>query len=330
VIERGRVALVTGASGFIGSHVVERLIARGWRVRCLVRKSSLVKWIPTDDVTLIDGDVAFPGEDLERAVKGVSVVFHLAGVTSATSDLAYSAVNVEGTRNVLNAMHAASPRALMVFCSSQAAGGPADGVRPINETDVSSPVSAYGRSKLTAERVVEESGLDHAIIRPPAVYGPRDTDILAAFRLAAYGLALRVAAVGQRLSLVHVEDLARGFVQAAEREGRGTYYMTDGMGHTWEAVSEHIARAVGKKPYVLSVPTGVADVISKAERLRATVFGGKPLLTPDRITELMQSDWTCDDTYARLDLDYESTISLPDGIKSTAEWYREQKWLPSR
>ncbi len=162
--ERGRVALVTGASGFIGSHVVERLIARGWRVRCLVRKSSVLKWIPTDDVTLINGDITVIGEDLERAVKGVSVVFHLGGVTSATSDLAYSAVNVEGTRNVINAMHAVTPGALLIFCSSQAAGGPADGVRPINETDKSSPVSAYGRSKLTAERIVEESGLDLSLI----------------------------------------------------------------------------------------------------------------------------------------------------------------------
>ncbi|HMA21616.1 MAG TPA: NAD-dependent epimerase/dehydratase family protein, partial [Gemmatimonadaceae bacterium] len=92
--DRPRVALVTGATGFIGSHLVEALLARGWRVRCLVRKSSVLKWIPTDDVSLINADITQPGEDLDRAVKNVSVVFHLAGITSATDESAYTAVNV--------------------------------------------------------------------------------------------------------------------------------------------------------------------------------------------------------------------------------------------
>jgi dihydroflavonol-4-reductase len=327
VAERAKVALVTGATGFIGSHLVETLVARGWRVRCLVRKSSVLRWIPTDDITLIDGDVALGGDDLDRAVRNVSVVFHLAGLTSATIDSAYWTVNVEGTRNVVHAMQRTAPRALLVFCSSLAAAGPSPGERPLNETDEPSPVSAYGRSKLLAERVVTESGFDYLIVRPPAVYGPRDRDILAAFKLAARGLAFRMAPEGQRLSLVHASDLARGLVCAAEAEGRGLYYMTDGMVHTWESVIGHVAGAVGKKPYVVSVTPGIADAISRAERLRASLLGSKPLLTPDRVTELMQDDWTCDDTRARLDIDYESAISLPEGLKSTAEWYRIHGWL---
>jgi dihydroflavonol-4-reductase len=329
VVERPRVALVTGATGFIGSHLVEALVARGWRVRCLVRKSSVLKWIPTDDVTLINGDVAVPGEDLERAVRNVGVVFHLAGLTSATDDAAYTRINVEGTRNIAGAMRSAAPGALLVFCSSLAAAGPVKGKRPLNETDEPSPVSPYGHSKLAAERIVAESGLPNLTIRPPAVYGPRDTDILAAFKLAARGLALRVAPENQRLSLVHVEDLARGFVCAAEAEGRGLYYMTDGMLHTWESIMEAIARVVRKTPRVIAIPPGVARLIARAETLRASVLGSKPLLTTGRITELMQGDWSCDDTRARLDLDYESSISLPDGLKMTAEWYRANKWLRS-
>jgi nucleoside-diphosphate-sugar epimerase len=326
VRERPRVALVTGASGFVGSHLVEALLSRGWRVRCLVRKSSVLKWIPTDDVSLINGDVALGGEDLERATRNVSVVFHLAGLTSAATDSAYVTVNVEGTRNVVTAMQHAAPESLLVFCSSLAAAGPA-GKRPVNETDEPAPVSAYGRSKLTAERIVEESKLDYLTVRPPAVYGPRDTDILAAFRLAVRGLALRVAPEGQRLSLVHVSDLARGLACAAESEGRGTYYMTDGMIHTWESVIEHVARAVGKRTRIIGMPTRVAGMISRAEQFRASLIGSKPLLTPDRITELTQANWTCDDTRARLDIDYESSISLPEGLRTTAEWYRLHKWL---
>jgi dihydroflavonol-4-reductase len=326
--KRARVALVTGATGFIGSHLVETLVARGWRVRCLVRKSSVLRWIPVDDVTLMNGNVEFAGDDLDRAVRGVSVVFHLAGLTSAATDGAYSAVNVEGTRNIVDSMQRAATDALLVFCSSLAAGGPSQSKRPVNETDEPSPVSAYGRSKLAAERIVADSGLEYLIVRPPAVYGPRDVDILAAFKLAAYGLAFRMAPAGQRLSLVHAADLARGMAFAAETEGRGLYYMTDGMVHTWESVIGNVARAVGKEPRILNVAPRIADAIARAERMRATLLGSKPLLTPDRVTELMQNDWTCDDTRARLDIDYESTISLPDGLKMTAEWYRIHGWLP--
>ncbi len=166
--DRPRVALVTGASGFIGSHVVESLLAHGWRVRCLVRKASVLRWIPTDDVTLINGDVRVAGEDLDRAVRNVSVVFHLAGLTSAANDVEYIASNVEGTRNVVDAMRRSAADALLVFASSLAAAGPAQR-RPVNETDDPSPVSAYGRSKLTAERIVTSSGIEYMTIRPPAV-----------------------------------------------------------------------------------------------------------------------------------------------------------------
>lgn len=306
---------------------MEALVPRDWRVRCLVRKSSRLRWIPTDDVTLIDGDISSATHELDRAVKNVSVVFHLAGLTSAARDESYTAVNVDGTRNVVDAMRRSCPGALLVFCSSLSAAGPSRKRRPLNETDAPLPISAYGRSKLQAEATVTDSGLQHLIVRPPAVYGPRDTDILAAFRLAMRGIALRVAPAGQRLSLVHVEDLARGLVCAAETEGRGIYYMTDGMVHTWESVMEQVGKAVGRVPRVIAVPASVRDMISRAERMRGVVTGSKPLLTPDRARELSMGDWTCDDTRARLDIDYESQVSLPDGMRMTAEWYRQERWL---
>ena len=324
---RRRVALVTGASGFIGGHLVEALVPRDWRVRCLVRKTSRLKWLPTDDVTLMNGEIETPGDDLDRAVRSVSVVFHLAGLTSAADDAAYTAVNVDGTRNIVESMQRVAPDALLVFCSSLSAAGPAVDNRPVNETDVPAPISAYGRSKLAGEEIVSASGLQYLIVRPPAVYGPRDVDILAAFKMAARGISLRVAPAGQRLSMVHAEDLARGLICAAEAEGRGLYYMTDGMIHTYESISEQIARAVGKKTRTISVPPGLADLVSRAERLRGSLTGTKPLLTPDRALELSQDDWTCDDTRARLDIDYDSSISLPDGMRMTAEWYRSVGWL---
>jgi len=126
---------------------------------------------------------------------------------------------------------------------------------------------------------------------------------------------------------VHVEDLTRGLACAAETEGRGLYYMTDGMVHTWESVMDHVSRAVGKQTKIIPVVSFVAEGIARLEVLRASLFGAKPLLTPDRIIELSQASWTCDDTRARLDIDYDSSIALPDGLRSTAEWYRKHRWL---
>jgi nucleoside-diphosphate-sugar epimerase len=283
--------------------------------------------MPVDDVSLINGDVARLDEDLERAVKNVSVVFHLAGLTSAVDDSRYNAINVEGTRNVIEAMRRGAPTARLLLASSLAAAGPSSGKRPLYETDQASPVSPYGKSKLAAEKIVEESGRAYIIVRPPAVYGPRDKDILAAFRMAARGIALRIAPESQLLSMVHVGDLVRGMLQAVERDGKGTYYMTDGMVHTWGSILDTIARALGTKPRVVGIPYGIADLVSRTERLRAALMGTKPLITPGRIVELAQARWTCDDTFARLDIDYESLISLPDGIRQTADWYRQARWL---
>ncbi|MEO5588467.1 MAG: NAD(P)-dependent oxidoreductase [Gemmatimonadaceae bacterium] len=325
--DRPRVALLTGATGFIGSHVAEELVRNGWRVRCLVRSSSVLKWVPVDDVTLINGDITESGEDLDRAVRNVSVVFHLAAVTSASDDADYTAVNVEGTQNVVNAMRRVAPQAVLVFCSSLAAAGPAGSDRPLNETDPPLPVSPYGSSKLIGERIVEISGLAHVIVRLPAVYGPRDTDILAVFRMASRGFAVRLAPVGQQLSMLHVHDAARGIVRAAELGGAGLYYLTDGMTHTWDSVMENVGRSVGRKFRIIRMSRFVARGIARMERVRTVIAGSKPLLTQGRVFELSQANWTCDDTRARLDLDYESQVTLPEGMRLTVEWYRVQGLL---
>lgn len=216
-------ALVTGASGFVGSHLVDALVEEGWRVRCLVRTTSRLRWLPRARVELAHGALNDPPA-LRAALEEARVIFHLAGLTSATSPARYAAVNVEGTRALVAAMRERAPGALLVHCSSLAAAGPSLDGRPLSESDPPRPIGPYGESKLAAERLVASSGLDHVIVRPPAVYGPRDADILAVFRLAARGLALRLGPRGQRLSLVHVRDLAHGLIDAAEHgTNRGVF-----------------------------------------------------------------------------------------------------------
>ena len=324
-------ALVTGASGFVGSHLVGLLVERGWKVRCLVRGTSSLRWVPRDSVELVEGDV---GDSTPRGVTalrdaaaGVTNVFHLAAVTSTPRDSVYRRVNVDGTERLMDAVRDSAPDSHVVFCSSLSAAGPARGGHPVREGDPASPVSAYGRSKLAAERVMESSDLRHAVIRPPVVYGPREVDVLAGFRAAARGIAVRSGPRGQRLSFVHVADLVDGMVLAAERQATGVYYMSDGAIHRWEEVIAGIGEAVGRAPRIVEVPAVVLGTVAWANRAVANLTGRKPLLTPDRARELRAQDWSCDDGLARNELGYRSRVELVAGLRETALWYREQGWL---
>ena len=325
----GRTALVTGGTGFIGSHLVAELLANGWNVRCVVRPSSNLQWLDGQSIQPITMDVTDADNVvLKKGLEGVSAVFHFAGITSSASDERYARVNTDGTRRIVNAMDEIAPGAHLIFCSSIAAAGPVKGKKTINETDAASPLSLYGKSKLAAEEIVEESGLRYAIVRPPVVYGPRDKKgVFSLFRFVSYGYAPHLTTTNQKLSIVHVSDLVRGVLQIAENDGRGIYYMTDGPPHTWEEIMKAIGNAIGRQPKFVSVSPGIADFVAKFERMRGIVLGGKPFITPDRLTELFQTDWTCSDVRARLDLEYESKVPLVDGMKSTAEWYRSVGWL---
>jgi dihydroflavonol-4-reductase len=216
-------ALITGASGFIGGHLTEALLADGWRVRCLVRRESNTRWLPADRIQLAYGDVTEPAT-LADAVRGVDTVFHMAAITSARERVEYARVNAGGTRAVIDAMQAVAPDAMIVYASSQSAAGPSRDGRPITENDPPRPIGPYGDSKLAAEQLVIGSPLRHVIVRPPATYGPRDVDILFAFRLASAGIAVRVSSRGQKLSMVHVRDLVAGMLAAASSPpARGVY-----------------------------------------------------------------------------------------------------------
>jgi nucleoside-diphosphate-sugar epimerase len=328
------VAVVTGANGFVGSHLIEALLARGLHPRAVVRVSSDTRWIPsTVERATASLDDA---EALGRGMRGARLVFHLAAVTSASRPEDYQRTNVEGTRRVLEAVKVHAPGARVVICSSLAAVGPARGENPLSEEDEPMPVSPYGRSKLDAERVAEAFAAEHQleilIVRPSAVYGPRDRDILAAFRLASNGIALRVAPADQRLSMIHARDLAQALVLAAERADvrRGStrrYHVSDGTSPTWSAVTAAIAAAVGRRVITVPMPPAAAFGAATIDSFVAGRRGTKPLITRGRIYELMASNWACDISRARQELAFEPGVPLADGMRETCEWYRAERWL---
>jgi nucleoside-diphosphate-sugar epimerase len=329
----GGVAAVTGASGFVGSHLVEALVAAGLPTRAIMRETSDPRWIPASAERMVAP--LHDEEALGRAVHGASVVFHLAAVTSAAQAQDYERANVRGTERILEAVRRCAPEARVVLCSSLAAVGPAREDHALEESDTPLPVSDYGRSKLAAERVADafaaEHGLDIVIVRPGAVYGPRDRDILAAFRLASRGLALRVSSADQRLAMVHVHDLARALMLAARcQRSKGEprrYHVCDGTIPTWTSVNAAIAAAVGRRVHAIGIPRFAAVSVALLDTFVASVRHRKPLLTRGRIAELAAADWSCDITRARGELGFSPQAGLEDGMRETAKWYRAQGWL---
>jgi nucleoside-diphosphate-sugar epimerase len=319
------IAFVTGASGFVGSHLVESLVADGWEVRCLMRPRSDSRWLPRA-ASVVRATLADP-PSLRDALRGVGTVFHLAAVTSAHTADDYHRVNVEGTQRLLDAVREYEPDAMVLYCSSMAAAGPSPAQGALRETDPSHPISPYGESKLAAERALAASGVGHVVVRPPTVYGPRDRDVLAMFRLARYGVAPRIGSAAQRLSMVHVLDLVDGLRRAAERGTPGALYYVSGGVHSWREVVAALGSAVGRTPRELPIPSPAASAAAIGSRSLARLIGTKPLLTPDRVRDMMQASWVCDDTRARTELGYAPRVPLADGVRSTAAWYREHGWL---
>ena len=210
-------ALVTGASGFIGQHLVGFLAKRGHAVRCLVRASSRLEGLEPHDPELVLGDVTDP-ESLRNAVRGVDVVYHLAGTLKAFTLHDFLAVNEEGTRALAEACADRGQPPVCVLVSSAAASGPSPDGRARSEADPPAPVSDYGRSKLAGERAAAAfaARVPTSVVRPPIVFGPGDREFFKVFQLVARGLHLVPTRARRSFSLVHVADLVRHLVQTAE------------------------------------------------------------------------------------------------------------------
>ena len=330
-----RRVLVTGGAGFLGSHVVDALLARGERVRVLARPTTDRRYLDASRVEIAAGDVgdeSAAGETaLAEACRGVDLVIHGAGVTAARDEAVFRRVNAGGTARLARAAaREGVPR--VVFLSSQAAGGPSGPDRPRREADPDRPVGAYGRSKLEAEALLAgeavRAGFTHAVLRPPPVYGPRDRAFLILFRMAARGFLVLHRPDRQQLSVVHVRDVVQGVLLAAARAPAAhAYYLTDGVIRTTAAVAQAIASALGKKPLRLDLPYGILKGVFWGAETWAGLSGRPARLTRERLVEWTAPCWTLDDGRAREELGYAPEVDLARGMEETVLWYRNAGWI---
>ena len=322
--------LVTGATGFIGSHVVDALLARGEQVRCLVRSHRRLRWLEGLDVEIFEGDCTRP-ETLGPAVQGANRVIHAAGATFAPSVAAFFSCNAAGTRNLLDACLAFGGVERFVLLSSQAAAGPGSRAHPAREGDPPRPLSPYGRSKLAAERHCLEVAdrLSVGILRPSAVYGPRDTGFLPYFRLVRRGFLIEFGAGEREISLCFVNDLVQGVVSLVDSHlaSGSVYFIADSEPYSWAAVEQLLCALWGVKGRRIVVP----GVILKTAGVIGQVYGavtGRPVpINRARVAELLEKHWVCDSSAARRDLAFSPEINLENGLNKAVRWYEQNNWL---
>ena len=319
---------ITGASGFLGSHVVDLLAAHGHDLKLLLRPTSRLEFLEGVDFQRSDGDVR-DVPSLQRAIEGVEAIVHVAGLTSALSAPDYEAVNAVGTANLVQLARTAGVERL-IYVSSLAALGPSPDGRS-RPPEPAQPVSAYGRSKLQAEYAVraERHRMNVAVLRLPVIYGPRDRGLLPFFKFAKLGFVPLYGEGLNQISWVHVQDAAGAIVTALEHSERSgsVYTLSDGSPHTWRDLAAALGSALGSQLKLIAIPPSLfAAAGSAADGLGRLIKRPLPL-SAEKVTEMRQKFWIGDNDLISEELGWKPAIGTEEGIAQTLYWYRQHGWF---
>lgn len=326
-----KTAVVTGANGFVGSHLVDLLLEKNYIVRCITRKNSDLKWLNGKDVQIFSSGL-LDREGLRKAVQGADYIYHVAGVVKSKKPDGYFQGNVETTRALLEtAIEFKDTIKKFLIVSSQTAAGPSYNGKVITEDDPCNPITTYGRSKLAEEELAKSfmNQLPITICRAPAVFGDRDTEIFIFFKTFSKGLMTTIGFDKKLVSLIYVKDLVNGFILAAESD-KSTghiYFISSEKYYTWDEIGNITAKVLGKNPVKIKVPHSVVYSIAAIAQFIA-MFSTKPAtLNIEKAKDLTRNAWICDTGKAIRELNYHQSIPIEEGIKRTCEWYKQQGWL---
>ena len=318
------IAFVTGGTGFVGSHLVEELWRRNVdEIRCLVRSDP--KWLSALDVEYVRGDLS-DVEALWTALDGVTHVYHTAGLTRAPDWQPFYDVNVQGTLNLMGAIKHAAPDVERVLVTSSLAAVGKGASKTATENDPLRPVSRYGRSKAQMEEALHDAhdmtesygnALPITVVRPSAVYGPRDRDLLDLFQTV------------QRHVFPNVRDLVEGMADAAHApaaEGE-TYLLGSKRPYAWNEVKQAATDALNTWAATLPIPPLLVGAVGTMAEAWGSLTGTYPPLNRDKARELRHACTACTIDKAARDFDYTPSIPLASGVAATVDWYRDEGWL---
>lgn len=320
--------LITGGTGFIGSHLVAALCADGQPPRCLIRRDSYKRHphaLPAE-VEVAFGDLV-TGEGLHDALAGATAVIHLAGVTKALSTSEFYLGNARATENLARA--AAGRGVRFVHVSSQAAIGPSVDGSPVSGDTEPHPITHYGKSKLEGERIVRALLPDAVIVRPAVVYGPRDTDVLEMFKSISRGFVLEISGGERWFQAIYVKDLADGLLAAARapQASGQAYFLAHAKALSWAEFNSTAARIMGKRARVLRIPAPLAYAVGGLAEVFSQLTRKPVIISREKVKEAECHYWTCDTDRAARELGFEAQTPLPLGLAQTLAWYKEAGWL---
>jgi len=326
-------ALVTGGTGFIGSHLVDLLLQQDFEVRCTVRATSSLKWLKNKPIELVQASLNNK-ESLIDAVKNVDYIYHVAGVTFAKKKEEFFQGNHIATKNLLEIVEKYNPLLKrFLFVSSQTVSGPAKSLdEPKTEEMDCKPITTYGKSKKAAEDEVLKfkEKFPITIIRAPAVYGPRDTAIYSVFKTINMGIGTMVGLKPKYLSLIHSTDLVSGIFEASihQRTVGEIYFVSSEKFYTWEEIIPKIAKYLNKKfvlkiklpHFVVLTTAAISEIINQ--------FSSKPsVFNYEKGIDFIQNYWICSTKKAIEHFNYHQQIDIDTGLQNTIEWYKSNGWL---
>ena len=322
---------MTGGTGFVGSHLVESLLKKGYDVSCLVRSDE--KWLRDLNVTIVRGDLTNK-ELLRRSVAECDYIYHVAAVTRAKEWSAFQDANVAGTLALARAAAEADSKLknLLITSSLAVVGEGTEGIAT-EETPLQ-PVSLYGRSKKEMEESIEDfckkAGLPYVVVRPPSVYGPRERDIFTFFQAARRGIGPFIGQ-GQapEISLVHVDDLVGGMIAAAESDVTSgkVYFLGDRQPQSWHEIIAATEAGLGRRVRPLALPEGIVRPIGAISEWVGKLSGKYPALNQEKANEILVACKMCSSARASSDFGYAPATDITEGIRSTIKWYRDEGWL---
>lgn len=326
-----RKIVLTGANGFLGSHLVDRLLKEEVDIHCIVRKSSNLKWLEGKNITLHTcGLEDIPA--MSEVFENVDYIFHLAGTVAALKYEDYLYGNVDLTRNVFEATlpHAAKIKNIVVT-SSLAVGGPSDVQNKLNEADGFNPVSLYGKAKVEQEKMCGDYSekLPITIVRPSVISGEREVELFEFIQTVNQGFVPLVGFGEKYVGIIHVSDLVEAMYQLAlcEKAVGQAYYLSSEEIISWKDLAEICAKKLRKKPFVLRLPHFVIYLAGVLASLAGRMRGKATTFDFEKAKEGVQKAWICDVSKAKEDFGFRQTVSIREGVEQAIDWYKENKWL---
>jgi len=323
--------LITGASGFIGYHLIKEALANNLDVYTAVRKSSKTDHLKAFNIKYTYPDFTDPDAlKKEIAENQYSYIIHAAGVTTARSQQEYNDINAGYTHNLATAaVESGVAIKKFVLLGSLAALGPLnnlDGI--INEDTIPHPVTAYGRSKLLAEENLRKfSTLNYTILRPTGVYGPRDRDIFIFFQQVARGIEPYIGRIDQHFSFLYVTDLAKAAISALSNGSQQTYNLSDGKSYDRYQLAKNIKETLNLKTVKFHLPVIFVKTIAYLSEKYCSLSNKAATLNVEKLNELMAVNWFCEIEKAKNDLGFNPVYDLQAGIAETIKWYKSNNWL---